>query len=225
MFSCWAMKCCSRPSSRQASRRTESSSRPLDGPAHERRIQGRSTHRSGSAYGQRADVRPHASALFPLAAKHAMELHYFPSLGGEFFLWETDKRGNSQFHAAPAGDFTRVEIESQVTRTMNGYSSRRPSERGAEECGHVSARSSAIRVEAGNLVVRRRPQRSSPDGARGSGADRIVNISFYWLCRTLQLAASASADVGRRLKVTPQAEARATHTYVRRDEIRHPKNP
>jgi len=49
-------------------------------------------------------------AILPLAAKNAMELHYFPSLGGEFFLWESDKRDNSEFHAAPAGDFIRVEI-------------------------------------------------------------------------------------------------------------------
>ena len=46
-----------------------------------------------------------------------LELHYFPSLGGEFFLWEPDKQENSQFHAAPAGDFARVEIESKVART------------------------------------------------------------------------------------------------------------
>jgi hypothetical protein len=55
-------------------------------------------------------------AILPLAAKNVMELHYFPSLGGEFFLWESEKRDNSQFHAAPAGDFTRVEIESMVSR-------------------------------------------------------------------------------------------------------------
>jgi hypothetical protein len=56
-------------------------------------------------------------SILPLAAKTAMELHYFPSLGAEFFLWETERRDNSQFHAAPAGDFTRVEIESKVSRT------------------------------------------------------------------------------------------------------------
>jgi Glycosyl hydrolases family 31 len=56
-------------------------------------------------------------ALLPLATKREMELHYFPSLGGEFFLWEPEKNDNSQFHAAPAGDFTRLEIETLVTRT------------------------------------------------------------------------------------------------------------
>jgi hypothetical protein len=46
-----------------------------------------------------------------------MELHYFPSLAGEFFLWELELGDNSQFHAAPAGDDVRVEIETKVSRT------------------------------------------------------------------------------------------------------------
>ena len=36
-------------------------------------------------------------SLFPLAAAGKMELHYFPSLGGEFFLWEPEAGGNSAF--------------------------------------------------------------------------------------------------------------------------------
>jgi hypothetical protein len=68
-------------------------------------------------------------AVLPLAAKHAFELHYFPSLGGEFFLWEPDVKDNSQFHAAPAGDFTRVEIESKAARTYEWviHHTKRPS--------------------------------------------------------------------------------------------------
>ena len=45
-----------------------------------------------------------------------MELHYFPSLGGEFFLWEPEVERNSVFHAAPAGDDVRVEIETRLQR-------------------------------------------------------------------------------------------------------------
>jgi len=55
--------------------------------------------------------------IIPQSLKDRMELHYYPSLGGEFFLWEPDVNENSQFHAAPAGDFVRVEIESQKRRT------------------------------------------------------------------------------------------------------------
>jgi hypothetical protein len=32
-------------------------------------------------------------------------------------LWEPDLQENSQFHAAPAGDYVRVEIESKKRRT------------------------------------------------------------------------------------------------------------
>jgi len=55
--------------------------------------------------------------IVPLQKKDEMELHYFPSLGAEFFLWEPDLDENSQFHAAPAGDFMRVEVESKRRRT------------------------------------------------------------------------------------------------------------
>lgn len=55
--------------------------------------------------------------IVPLAEQGKMDLHYFPSLGGEFFLWEPDVNENSQFHAAPAGDYVRVEIESKKRRT------------------------------------------------------------------------------------------------------------
>jgi alpha-glucosidase (family GH31 glycosyl hydrolase) len=55
--------------------------------------------------------------IVPFEMKDRMELHYFPSLGGEFFLWEPDQGENSQFHAAPAGDYMRVEVETKVRRT------------------------------------------------------------------------------------------------------------
>ena len=47
----------------------------------------------------------------------SIELHYFPNLGAEFFLFETEVGESSQFHAAPAGDYMRLEIESKVSRT------------------------------------------------------------------------------------------------------------
>jgi alpha-glucosidase (family GH31 glycosyl hydrolase) len=43
-------------------------------------------------------------------------LHYFPRLGAEFFLFESDLEDYSQVHAAPAGDFLRLEIESRKDR-------------------------------------------------------------------------------------------------------------
>src|SRR4051794_16126488 len=45
-----------------------------------------------------------------------MGLHYFPKLGGEFFLLEGDIAEYSQAHASPALDFIRLEIESKKDR-------------------------------------------------------------------------------------------------------------
>lgn len=48
-----------------------------------------------------------------------LELHYFPKLGAEFFLFEEQGEDISQFHAAPAGAFLRLEIESRVGRVYD----------------------------------------------------------------------------------------------------------
>jgi alpha-glucosidase (family GH31 glycosyl hydrolase) len=114
-----------------------------------------------------------SGAVLPLAARQGMELHYFPSLGGEFFLWESERRENSQFHAAPAGDFMRVEIESQVTRTYEWviHHTKRPVE--VEGYKNVRQRSSL------------KPGTWWHDGGRNdlhvmvraeAGTDKIVNI-------------------------------------------------
>jgi hypothetical protein len=54
-------------------------------------------------------------AVLPLGSS-PMKLHYFPRLGGEFFLFESDLGEYSQVHAGPAGDFMRLEIESKKER-------------------------------------------------------------------------------------------------------------
>jgi hypothetical protein len=58
-------------------------------------------------------------AILPLGefGKDAtIELHYFPTLAAEFFIYEPENGFTSQFHAAPAGDYMRLEIESKVAR-------------------------------------------------------------------------------------------------------------
>jgi alpha-glucosidase (family GH31 glycosyl hydrolase) len=62
-------------------------------------------------------------AIFPVIGgwwdfigPYPMELHYFPKLAGEFFLWESDLSAITQVHAAPAGDVMRLEIESKKDR-------------------------------------------------------------------------------------------------------------
>ncbi|MGH9722542.1 MAG: hypothetical protein ACRD8O_20210, partial [Bryobacteraceae bacterium] len=54
-------------------------------------------------------------AIVPLG-QSPTELHYFPKLGGEFFLFESDLLEYSQVHASPAGVFYRFEIESKKDR-------------------------------------------------------------------------------------------------------------
>jgi hypothetical protein len=114
-------------------------------------------------------------AVLPIAGKTALELHYFPSLGGEFFLWEPGVRDNSQFHAAPAGDFTRLEMESKVSRDIEWviHHSKRPA--AVEDCKPVRQRSAL------------KPGTWWHDKARNdlhvmvhaaAGTDKIVNISF-----------------------------------------------
>jgi alpha-glucosidase (family GH31 glycosyl hydrolase) len=117
--------------------------------------------------------------IVPLAEHDSMELHYFPSLGAEFFLWEPDLEENSQFHAAPAGDFLRVEVESKKRRTY-------------EWILHHTGAPRVVAEESGAYarVARRallRPGAWWHDDARNdlhlmmraeAGTDRIVNISF-----------------------------------------------
>jgi len=68
------------------------------------------------------DVQPDAIPLFakngalvPLAKGTVLELHYFPKLGSEFFLWEPERMDISQFHANPIlGDILRFESEAKI---------------------------------------------------------------------------------------------------------------
>lgn len=109
----------------------------------------------------------------------AMQLHYFPSLGAEFFLWEPDLQDNSQFHAAPAGDFVRVEVESKRRRTYEWilHHTKTPSSV-AEDSGAYVRVDSRDKLRPGawwhddaqnnlHLMLRAEPE-----------TDRIVNISF-----------------------------------------------
>jgi alpha-glucosidase (family GH31 glycosyl hydrolase) len=52
--------------------------------------------------------------IVPLDSAAGRALHYFPTLGAEFFFIEEE--GWSQVHAAPAGDEMRLEIESKKAR-------------------------------------------------------------------------------------------------------------
>jgi hypothetical protein len=55
-------------------------------------------------------------SIVPLDSAGGIDLHYFPKLGAEFFLLESDVGDYSQVHAAPAADIMRLEIESKKDR-------------------------------------------------------------------------------------------------------------
>jgi alpha-glucosidase (family GH31 glycosyl hydrolase) len=55
-------------------------------------------------------------SIVPLDSAVGIDLHYFPKLGAEFFLLESDVADYSQVHAAPAADIMRLEIESKKDR-------------------------------------------------------------------------------------------------------------
>ena len=55
-------------------------------------------------------------SIVPLDSAGGIALHYFPKLGAEFFLLESDIGDYSQVHAAPAADIMRLEIEAKKER-------------------------------------------------------------------------------------------------------------
>ncbi|HBY61692.1 MAG TPA: hypothetical protein DEH78_17865 [Solibacterales bacterium] len=102
---------------------------------------------------------------FGRLSQGTVELHYFPNSGGEFFLFEPTTGTISQVHAAPAGDYFRVEIESHVTRKYEWVIHHRgPAKR-------VDGPASAVRHDA-----RRNNLHIEMDGPAGEG--RIVNVTL-----------------------------------------------
>jgi len=117
--------------------------------------------------------------IVPLAMDQKMELHYFPSLGGEFFLWEPDLSENSQFHAAPAGDYVRVEIESKKHRTYEWILHHMNAPREvAEESGAYQKVDKLADLKAGTWWHDASKNNLHLMLEAKSGEDRIVNISF-----------------------------------------------
>jgi hypothetical protein len=55
-------------------------------------------------------------SIVPVDRPGRIELHYFPKLGAEYFLWEPEIDRITQMHAGPAGDLLRLQIEERVGR-------------------------------------------------------------------------------------------------------------
>lgn len=121
-------------------------------------------------------------AILPLAADipgEPLELHYFPKLGGEFFLYEEDLAEISQVHAAPADEFMRLEIESLQERTYAWVVHHTPVCRrvmlGETELARVEART---RLAPGTWYYDPAAKSLHVMVRAAARGDEIVNISF-----------------------------------------------
>ncbi len=105
--------------------------------------------------------------------------HYFPKLGGEFFIFEPDAADHTQLHASPAGDYYRFEIESKVDREYEWVAHHVPvpkqvarGDKGFPRAASADKLRSGTwfhEAAAGNLHIRVRA---------AAGEDVIVNVSF-----------------------------------------------
>jgi hypothetical protein len=118
-------------------------------------------------------------AIVPLNSPNGMALHYFPKLGGEFFLLEGDVAEYTQVHAAPALDFMRLEIESKKDRDYQwvvhhvdkpasvGYED--PMYREVATAGEMADRTWYYNASARSLQVRAKVK---------AGEDCVINLNF-----------------------------------------------
>ena len=118
--------------------------------------------------------------ILPLAGAGTMELHYFPKLGAEFFLYEEDAGDYTQVHAAPAADIMRLEIEAKSARDYTWVVHHLEGVKRVEAAGEADFR----RV---NGATELRPRTWYYDAAArnvyvrdrvAAGQDLIVNLSF-----------------------------------------------
>jgi alpha-glucosidase (family GH31 glycosyl hydrolase) len=118
-------------------------------------------------------------SIVPLVGPGTLELHYFPKLGAEFFLYEEEAGDYTQTHAAPAADIMRLEIESKVARGYTWvvhHTEGVKSVVSGETLFHEVRSESELRDRtwyydsaSQNLYVRDRV---------ASGQDHIVNVAF-----------------------------------------------
>jgi Glycosyl hydrolases family 31 len=118
-------------------------------------------------------------AILPLDSGGGIGLHYFPKLGGEFFLLQKDLGAYTQVHAAPAADGMRLEIESKKDCDYQWvvHHVERPANVGFEDQQYqgvtavtaLADRTWLYDAAVKNLIVRVRVK---------AGEDRIINLSW-----------------------------------------------
>ncbi len=126
------------------------------------------------AHGSELPLFSRNGAVVPVGS-NPMSLHYFPRLGGEFFLFENDLEEYSQVHAAPAGDFLRLEIESHKDRAYEWVVHHIDRPKSVE--GFAEVRSAGL-LRAGSWFYDVRNRNLHVRTLTRAGEDRIINVSF-----------------------------------------------
>lgn len=117
--------------------------------------------------------------IVPLDSAGGMTLHYFPKLGAEFFVLEAGVSDYSQFHAAPAADAMRLEIESKVERDYRWVVHHTAKPRAVEWAGAVFKEAASAPVMADHTWFFDAARQSLEVRVRvKAGEDSIVNIGF-----------------------------------------------
>jgi alpha-glucosidase (family GH31 glycosyl hydrolase) len=118
-------------------------------------------------------------SIVPLAGAGTLELHYFPKLGAEFFVYEQEAGDYTQVHAAPAVDGMRLEIESKVARDYTWVVHHLEGVKGvaAGETGFAQVQSAA-ELHAGTWYYDATLQNLHVRDRVAAGQDHIVNLSF-----------------------------------------------
>lgn len=132
------------------------------------------------------DVRTESLPVFarngtivPLDTAGGMTLHYFPKLGAEFFVLEAGVNDYSQFHAAPAADAMRLEIESKVERDYRWVVHHTTRPRAVEWGGAPFKRAASAADVADRTWFFDAARQSLEVRVRvKAGEDAIVNIGF-----------------------------------------------
>lgn len=117
--------------------------------------------------------------LAPASGDGPVELHYYPKLGGEFFLYEEDLADFTQVHAAPADEFLRLEIESKKDRAFEWVVHHTPACRrvaiGEKEFVRAESRE---KLAPGAWYYDAAAQSLHVRVRAAAGGDEIVNVTF-----------------------------------------------
>jgi Glycosyl hydrolases family 31 len=117
--------------------------------------------------------------IVPLDSSAGMALHYFPSLGAEFFLLEAETAEYTQIHAAPAADIMRLEIEAKKDRDYQWviHHVEKPTAVGFED-RHYQPAASPQGLPDGSWYYDAAQKNLQIRATVKRGEDRIINISW-----------------------------------------------